>query len=134
MKIDIQDIYEQAGNLFYAVAKEQGIKPMQMAELKLVISDNWLPRYNEANEYVPTPAAHTILVTLDSLQASDTTAREAYNKFAQFYILHTQAFTHELRIHILETVLEIVRIFSPPASSIPNQFVEAVQELFRPPA
>lgn len=134
MKIDIEDIYEQAGNLFYAIAKEQGIQAIQMAELKLLISNNWLPRYTDGHDYFPTPAAHTILITLDALQASDTTAREAYNRFVEFYILHTHAFTHELRTHIEETVLEIVRIFSPQASSIPNQFVEAVQQLFRPRA
>lgn len=133
MKTDIQDIYEQVGNLFYAIAKEQDIKPIQLGELKLVVSENWLPGYNESNDYFPTPAAHTILITLDALQASDMTAREAYNKFVGFYILHTHVFTHELRIHILETVFEIARIFSPPASSIPNQFVEAVQQLFQPP-
>lgn len=132
MKIDIQDIFEQAGNLFYAVAKEQGVQAIQMAELKLLISENWLPRYNEGNDNFPTPAAHTILITLDSLEAADATAKEAYGKFAQFYILHTDAFTHELQVHISETVQEIIRIFSS-ATGKRNQFEKAVHELFRPP-
>jgi hypothetical protein len=132
MKIDMQDIFEQAGNLFYAVAKEQGLQAIQLAELKLLINENWLPRYNEGKDNFPTPAAHTILITLDSLEAADATAKEAYGKFAQFYILHTEAFTHELQVHISETVQEIIRIF-PSAPGKHNQYGEAIQDLFRPP-
>ena len=43
MKIDNRDIFEQIGNLFYSIAADQHVKPLEVGELKALISKDWLP-------------------------------------------------------------------------------------------
>ena len=112
MNTESRDIYEQIGNLFYAIAAEQHVKPLEVAELKLLISQNWSPRNRQADEPIISDASHWILVTIDTLQAANVPARNAYNDFARFYSIHPEVFTDELKLLIVNTCTEITKIFA----------------------
>jgi hypothetical protein len=111
MKIDTRDIFEQIGTLFYAVAVEQHIKPLEVAELKLLISRDWLPRNLEQTRSIVSDETHFIMTTMDTLQGAGTPAQHAFGQFAKFYAVHPEVFSSELTQRIIETATEITRIF-----------------------
>lgn len=129
MKIDIRDVYEQIGNALYAVAADQHIKPLEVAELKLLISMDWLPRNSDSGE-AASNEAHCIILTMDALQANSISSVEAFKDFEKFFGLHREVFTDELRQRIVETSGRIVKIFSG-SGDIPNVHFEAVKELLQ---
>lgn len=110
MKIDNRDIFEQIGNLFYAVAADQHVKPLEVAELKSLISKDWLPR-NHGHEPIVSDETHFILMTMDTLEGNQTDAKDAFRDFSKFYKLHPEVFTRELKQRIVDTALEITRVF-----------------------
>jgi len=111
MKIDSREIFEQIGNLFYAVAIEQHIKPLELGEMKLLIRQRWMPRNFEEYQSIVTDETHLILMTMDMLRSDEVSAHHAFNQFARFYSIYPEVFTQELKQHILDTCLEFTRIF-----------------------
>lgn len=128
MNIDNRDIYEQIGNVFYAIAHDQMIKPLEIGELKLLISTEWLPR-NSDSETVVSDEAHCILVTIDSLQGNNVTSDEAYRDFEKFYRLNPAIFANGLKDRILDTSSEIVRLFHETDATGGKHF-NALKKLF----
>jgi hypothetical protein len=130
MKTDNRDIYEQIGNLFYAVAADQHVKPLEVAELKLLVTKEWLPRNSQKQEFPISDEAHCILIAMDTLQANQATASEAYREFSKFFSMHPEAFTPELKKNISHTVAEIVEIFQEDNTSV-NTHQQALKDLFK---
>lgn len=130
MKIDIRDIYEQLGNIFYAIATGQRIAPLEVAELKLLVTREWLPREQEREELTLSDEAHCILITIDTLQAGNVSPREAYNAFARFYTLHPEIFTAAMKEHILDTAREIKKIF--PTEDSKDDYFNKLENLLMP--
>ncbi|HEU5291405.1 MAG TPA: hypothetical protein VFU05_12225 [Cyclobacteriaceae bacterium] len=128
MKLDIRDIFEQIGNLFYAIAIEQQVKPIELGELKLLITRNWLPRNIETNGSIISDEAHFILTTMDALAASKSPAQLAFGEFARFYKLHQNIFSNELKQRILDTATEITNVFSRSGSS-DHSILKALKDL-----
>jgi hypothetical protein len=126
MKIDNKDIFEQIGNLFYAIAADQNVKPIEVAELKSLISKDWLPR--NLNERVVSDATHCILVTMDSLKGNKATAKEAYDEFLKFYRAHSEVFSSEVKERMLDTALEIIKVFRAD-NPLNNPHVDALRNL-----
>lgn len=110
MKIDNRDIFEQVGNVFYAVAAGQNVKALKVDDLKSLIAKDWLPRAH-GSEPVASHEAHCILMTMDALEASRTTARDAFKEFSKFYDLHSHIFTADVKQRILATAEEIDQAF-----------------------
>jgi len=110
MKIENRDIYEQIGNLFYAIADGQHVKPLEIAELKLLISKDWLPREDKKQSAV-SAETHSILTTMDVNEGDRLTGAEAFREFSKFYRINASLFTGELRQRILTTAVEITNIF-----------------------
>lgn len=125
MKIDNRDIYEQIGNAFYAVAADQHIKPLEVAELKFLISRDWLPRNSDSGA---SNEAHCIFLAMDALQANNTSSAEAFKEVEKFVGLHQEVFTDELRQRIVDTAGKIVKIFSKN-DQVSNTHLEALREL-----
>jgi hypothetical protein len=117
MKIENRDIYEQIGNLFYAVATDQHVAPMELAKLKSLISKDWLPRNPEA---MISDETHWILLVLDALEGANVPSDIAYKNFKTFYQVHAEVFRKEVRQRIYDTCEEITKVFHPekvPAQS-----------------
>ncbi|MBT1690735.1 hypothetical protein [Dawidia soli] len=131
MKFENRDIFEQIGTLFYAIAAEQHVKPLEVAELKMLISRDWLPRNLDQTKSFVSDETHFILTTLDTLQAAETPARAAFNQFVGFYKLHPEVFTSDLTQRILDTARDITRIFRAD-NPLDNANLVALKALFSP--
>jgi hypothetical protein len=128
MKIDNRDIFEQIGNLFYAIAADQHVKPLEVAELKLLISSDWLPRNFNTDQSIVPDETHFILFTMDTLAANSVPAKEAFSEFAKFYTVHPEIFSGELKERILKTAIDIVKVFKAD-NPLDNTMVKALTEL-----
>ena len=128
MKIETRDIFEQIGTLFYAVAVEQHIKPLEVAELKLLISRDWLPRNLEQTRSIVSDETHFIMTTMDTLQGANLSAQQAFGQFAKFYAVHPEVFSTELTQRIIETATEITRIFKAD-NPLDNSSLTALKDL-----
>jgi hypothetical protein len=131
MKIENRDIFEQIGTLFYAVAAEQHVKPLEVAELKMLISSDWIPRTYKENKSVVPDATHFILTTLDALQGAETPARDAFHQFVRFYKLHSELFSAELTQRIVSTATDITRIFQAD-NPLTNSTLVELKALLQP--
>jgi hypothetical protein len=130
MKIETRDIFEQIGTLFYAVAVEQHIKPLEVAELKLLISRDWLSRNLDQIRSIVSDETHFIMTTMDMLQGADTSAKQAFAQFAKFYVVHPEVFTSELTQRIIDTATEITRIFKAD-NPLDNASLTALNDLVK---
>ncbi|HEY0742056.1 MAG TPA: hypothetical protein VGD40_11370 [Chryseosolibacter sp.] len=130
MNIDNRDIFEQIGNAFYAVAADQHVKPLEVGELKLLISNDWLPRTTAGNEALVSDEAHSIIMAIDSLQTAQTKSNDAFKEFASFYHKHPDVFSNDLKERIVKTARDIVKIFKADNRK-PNRHLEALKNLFQ---
>lgn len=129
MKVDNRDIFEQIGNLFYSIAADQHIKSLEVAELKMLISKEWLPPSSQAGEFPLSEEAHSIFIAMDTMQANQNKATEAYQEFARFFGLHPEVFTTELKRNIYRTAEEIVELFKADNFK-ENTRLSALKDLF----
>lgn len=106
-----REIFEGLGNLFYSLAKEQGVPPIAAGELKMLMRKDWLIGSNEAPGKV-SEAAHLIGVTIDALQNDDVPALTAFRNFETFFTKHEEQLSHALKQKILETAETIVTLFA----------------------
>ncbi len=130
MKIDNRDIFEQIGNVFYAIAADQHVNPLEVGELKLLIANDWLPGQANAVEGSTSEEAHCILMTMDSLQGTKATAEDAFREFEKFFKAHPEVFTPELKQRISRTGRDIVQIFRED-KKVRNKHFDEVQRLLQ---
>lgn len=128
MKIESRDIFEQIGNLFYAIAADQHVKPLEVGELKALISKDWLPRNLAKNKSLVSDETHFIIMAMDTLEGAGATARNAFAEFAKFYKQHPGVFTEEVKQRILDTAVEITKIFKAD-NPFENKQLAALKEL-----
>jgi hypothetical protein len=121
---------EQIGNALYAIASDQHVKPLEIAELKLLITRDWGDRKRDLKGFSVSDEAHYILVTMDSLQGNNVSAVQAYNDFEAYFLNHPRSFAKEVKERLLTTSREIMNIFSRNNDSTNMQF-ENVKNLFR---
>jgi len=129
MKIKNQEAFERIGNLLYAIAMDQHVKPIEIGELKLLISEDWLPR-PASGFRILSKESHQILLAIDSLLAEKVSAAESYRRFATFYLLNEQIFNHELRKKIYDTAAHITKLFEIN-DSVKNVHFESLKKLLR---
>lgn len=110
MRIENREFFEQLGKLFYALAKDRSIDPIEISELKMLISKDWMSQPQDSDLPIPQDV-HFMFVEMDTLQALETSSTEAYTSFAQFYTLYPEVFTSELVDRILETATAINTLF-----------------------
>lgn len=128
MKVDNRDIYEQIGNLFYSIAADQHVKPLEVGELKSLISKDWRPL--NLTESVVSEETHCIVMTMDSLQGNQVSALEAFGEFSIFYSLNPEVFSKEVKQRMLDTAVEITRIFKAD-NPFNNPHLEALKDLLK---
>ena len=118
MKIDNREFFEQMGNLFYSLALDRSIEPIEFSELKMLISSDWMAQPQESDLPIP-ENVHLMFVEMDTLGATEVSSTEAYNNFARFFAIHPEVFTDELVQRIKETALAINAYF--PAHFTPKK-------------
>jgi hypothetical protein len=129
MKIKNQEVFERIVNLLYAIAMDQHVKPIEIGELKLLISEDWLPR-PATGFRILSKESHQILLAIDSLLAEKASAADSYLKFATFYLLNEEIFNHELRTKIFNTAAHIVKLFEVNDAA-ENPHFESLKKMLR---
>lgn len=129
MKTDNREFFEQLGNLFYALAVGHSIEPIEVSELKMLISKDWMAFPQDSDLPIPQDV-HFMFVEMDALEAAPTSASEAYNNFAKFYRLHPEVFTPALVDRIMETAASINSFF-PARIPGKKDFFAELRELLR---
>ena len=133
MKPDIKDLYEHVANLFYAIAGDLGLEPIEMPTLKSIISSYWLPRRMKASDApLVSGEGHTMLLTLDSLQSEAVSPKHALQDFERFYKTYPEVFSWELRRIILDTAKDIYDQFSRSANRTTSISLLEIQQLLYP--
>lgn len=107
-----REIFEQLGNLFYALASDQHVSMMASGELKMLLKKDWLTERGETSDDRVSEAAHLIGLTIDTLQNQKVPAEQAYSSFAAFYRKHNEQFSYALKDKIMETSQAIIKVFS----------------------
>ena len=128
MKTDNREFFEQLGNLFYALAVGHSIEPIEVSELKMLISKDWMAYPQDSDLPVPQDV-HFMFFEMDTLEAAQTSASEAYNNFAKFYRLHPEVFTAALVDRIIETATSINALFPVRIPSKKDYFAELLELL-----
>lgn len=128
MKAEDQDLFEQIGNLFYSIATCQRVKAIEIAELKSLISKDWVPESARARKTKVSDETHVMFMAMDSLAGDDVSADEAYNQFLHFYSLHPELFSPTLKEHILNTAERITTVFISD-NPFHNENLRAAKEL-----
>jgi hypothetical protein len=110
MKSDSREFFEQLGNLFYSLAMDRSIEPIEISELKMVISKDWMAQPQDSDLPIP-ENVHLMFVEMDTLQSTKVTSADAFNSFARYYALHPEVFTDQLLDRIKETATSINSLF-----------------------
>ncbi|WP_276370199.1 hypothetical protein [Chryseolinea sp. H1M3-3] len=110
MNTDNREFFEQLGNLFYSLALDRSIDPIEYSELKMLISKDWMSQPQDSDMPIP-ENVHLMFVEMDALQTTNVSSADAYNSFARYYATHPEAFTQELVERIQETATSINSFF-----------------------
>lgn len=125
-----QEIFDRLGGLFYAIAKDQDVKVLEIGELKMIIRKHGVSGTGGAvAEVVPEPA-HRIVLAMDALMAEKVSAEDAFQAFSNFYTTHTKQFSDSLKEKILSTAVAITEVF-PSGSRSKNNHIIKLELLFR---
>jgi hypothetical protein len=109
MKPDDRELFEQLGKLFYSLAIDRAIEPIEVSELKMLISKDWMAQPQDSNLPVP-ENVHFMFVEMDALQTAQVSSADAFNSFARYYAEHPEVFTEWLS-RIKETATAINALF-----------------------
>ena len=101
---------QKLGNLFYSLAMDRSIEPIEFSELKMLISKDWMDQPQESNLPVP-ENVHFMFVEMDTLQGTQVSSADAFNRFARYYAEHPEVFTTALLDRIRETATSINALF-----------------------
>ena len=69
MKTNNREFFEQLGNLFYALAVDHSIKPIEVSELKMLISKDWMDFPQDSDLPIPQDV-NFMFFEMDTLQAA----------------------------------------------------------------
>lgn len=129
MKTITREFFEQLGNLFYALAVDRSMEPIEFSELKLLISKNWMAQPQDADLPVP-EGIHSIFYTIDTLLATNVPSEETYGDFARYYAMNPEIFTDKRVERIRETANDINTLF-PMRSTKSKNHLEDLLHLIR---
>lgn len=125
-----REIFEQIGNLLYAIADDQHVTLLESGELKMLLKDDWLMDPDHTSKENSSEAPHLIMLTVDTLQAQGASAKSAFQSFTDFYTKHREQFTEALKERIMDRVTAITRLF-PSKDRQKNNHVIQLQLLFQ---
>lgn len=136
MTPDNCNIYQQIGNLFYALAAGQHIKPSEVPQFKLLVAKEWLMGDLCHEKFRMSDATHSIIVAIDTMQTNNVSHIKAYKEFSRFFSLHPEAFSHQLRENIYHTANKIIKLFTETNHNDPDNlwFLKDLLQLQTVPA
>lgn len=110
MKTSNREFFEHLGNLFYSLAIDRSIEPIEISEFKMLISKDWMAQPQDSDFPIP-EGVHFMFLTIDNLLAGNAPSDEAYRDFSKYFTVYPELFTPELVERIHETALAINTLF-----------------------
>ncbi len=104
-------LFEHLGNLFYALAAENGVTELELGEVKLMLRQDWLTDAKSPKDQVSEPA-HLMAITIDNLHATNTSESDAFRKFERYYNEHPEIFSEALKHKVREIATLVAGRFS----------------------
>ncbi len=112
MKLNYQNLYENLGRLFYAIAAaDQNVRPEEIEKLKTLVGKEWLPLENSTDNF-GTDAAHYISIAFEYCLSESVSPADAYSLFSTYYEEHETAITKDLKRKIKTTASAIANAFA----------------------
>ena len=112
MKINYQNLYENLGRLFYAIAAaDQHVHREEVEKLKTLVGKEWLPLENSTDSF-GTDAAHYISIAFEYCLSENISSEDAYTLFSTYYEEHEASITKELKRKIKTTASAIANAFA----------------------
>lgn len=112
MKINYQNLYENLGRLFYAIAAaDQHVHREEVEKLKTLVGKEWLPLENSTDSF-GTDAAHYISIAFEYCLSESISSEDAYALFSTYYEEHEASITKELKRKIKTTASAIANAFA----------------------
>ena len=108
MKPRIKDLSWVIGNLFYAIAMDNGATLLDFARLKRVIVDNRWRGGDSTERLMVSSEGHAILLTIDSLLGQRVPFVQAFKHFESFFDDYPELFTEQLKHMITDTAVDII--------------------------
>ncbi len=106
-----QKFYQNLGRLFYAIAAADSIvRKEEIESVKEIVKTEWLQRDGVVDDF-GTDAAFQIEIILDWMDANKPDPQSAFQTFSEFYSLHTELFSGEVKKLILKAAREIASSF-----------------------
>ena len=112
MKINYQNLYENLGHLFYAIAAaDQHVHREEIEKLKNLVGKEWLPLENSTDNF-GTDAAHYISIAFEYCLSESISTEDAYHVFSDYYEENESAITKDLKRKIKTTATAIANAFA----------------------
>lgn len=106
-----QKFYQNLGRLFYAIAAADSVvRKEEIASVKEIVRNEWLKRDDVVDDF-GSDAAFQIEIIFDWMDANKPDAQSAFLTFSEFYTLHTELFSEEVKKMILQAAREIASSF-----------------------
>lgn len=103
--------YQMLGYLCYAIAAaDEKLTPAEAAQLKRLVTDEWLEVEGSLDEYGEDAAFQTEIV-FDWLSDSRVSSEEAFRIFSDFFTAHPQFFNNSLKKGIWSTANAVAEAF-----------------------
>ena len=108
----MNELYENLGKLFYAIAISDGsVHVKEWDKLKEIVKADWLYVDKFTDRY-GTDAANQIEIVFDGLMEYEKTSKECFQEFKDFYKEHPHAFTKEIKSLAKKTANAIAASFA----------------------
>ncbi len=108
----MNELYENLGKLFYAIAISDGsVHVKEWDKLKEIVKADWLYVDKFTDRY-GTDAANQIEIVFDGLMEYEKTSKECFQEFKDFYKEHPHAFSKEIKSLVKKTANAIAASFA----------------------
>jgi hypothetical protein len=102
-----QDLYAHLGFLFYSIAAgDRRVTPAEVAQLKQEVRKHWMPLEPSRDEF-GTDMAHYMDISFDYAVGERMSAREAFDRFKDYYASEHAAFDPSTKALIVRTATAI---------------------------
>lgn len=119
-----REIFEKLGSLFYAIAMDQNVSPIEFGELNMLMRKDWLTEPAIDPNHVISEPSHLIVLTIDSLLGQAASSENSFRDFTVFYTKHREQFSDALKDKIVDTANAIVNVFPSPARLQNNHLIK----------
>jgi hypothetical protein len=104
-------LYQELGKIFYGIAaSDRHIKAEEVAMLRKVVREEWVPFENHTDEF-GTDSAYQIEIVFDWMEANQVDPEDILSDFKDYLQEHSKLIDKAMRKHIYNTSAKIAEAF-----------------------